>query len=230
MGRSSWIVADTGGIDLNKLRVAQKLISERVIEVDDLPSRIELVCGVDVAYAGNLAVSAAVVVDAGKLAPVGKATAILEVKFPYIPTLLAFREAGPMIVAVRRLKTHPQVLIVDGNGRLHPFKAGVASQVGLALGLPTIGVAKKLLCGEVGKWEGETAPILLEGETAGVALKTVKSAKPIYISVGHKVSLATAVKLVKQLTRAGQRLPVPLRLAHLEATNLARRLKAASQY
>lgn len=216
-------------IDVNRLRVVQKIISEKVIEVDVLPPCIELACGVDVAYVGNLAVSAAVIVDAHRLTPVSKATAILEVKFPYIPTLLAFREAGPMIVAIRRLKTRPQVLIVDGNGRLHPFGAGVASQVGLALRLPTVGVAKKLLCGNIGEWECETAPVLLEGKTVGTALKMTKSTKPIYVSAGHMVSLTTAVKLVKQLTRAGFRLPEPLRLAHLEATNLARCLKTASR-
>ncbi|MEM1509086.1 MAG: endonuclease V [Thermofilaceae archaeon] len=216
-------------ININRLRTAQKIISEKVIEVDVLPPHIELVCGVDIAYTGNLAVSAAVTVDTHRLTPVSKATAILEVKFPYIPTLLAFREAGPMIVAIRRLKTHPQVIIVDGNGRLHPFGAGVASQVGLALNLPTIGVAKKLLCGNISEWEGEIAPILLEGRTVGVALKMSSNSKPIYVSVGHMISLTTAVKLVKQLTRAGFRLPEPLRLAHIEATNLARCLKAVSQ-
>lgn len=210
---------------VHRARLAQKLIAERVLEEDQLPPRVELVGGVDLSYVGSLAVAAAVVVDALTLEPTSTASVVLDVKFPYIPTLLAFREAGPMIVAVRKLGTRPHVLFVDGNGRLHPYRAGLACHVGLALDMPTIGVAKRLLCGELGEWRGREASIVLEGEVVGAALKVGRGLKPIYVSVGHKVSLRTAVRLTRRFTRRGAKLPEPLRIAHAEAAALARKLR-----
>jgi len=214
--------------EVRRARLAQRMIAERVVEEDELPLRIELAGGVDLSYVGGMAIAAAVVVDVHTLKPVSKASAVLNVKFPYIPTLLAFREAGPMIVAVRKLSVRPHVLFVDGNGRLHPYKAGLACHVGLALDMPTIGVAKRLLCGELGEWRGFEAPVLLEGEVIGMALRAGRGVKPIYVSVGHKISLRTAVRLTRKFTRRGAKLPEPLRLAHAEATALARRLRLGS--
>ncbi|MEM0344504.1 MAG: endonuclease V [Thermofilaceae archaeon] len=207
---------------VERARFAQRVIASRVLESDALPSEVRYVAGVDVTYSGPRAIAAAAVVDARTLGFVTSSVVELEVHVPYIPTLLAFREAGPMIAALRKLDLEPDVLIVDGNGRLHPLGAGIACQVGLAVDKPTIGVAKKLLCGEVGEWSGREAPVLLAGKVVGVALRT--SSKPIYVSVGHKISLPTAVALVSRLTRKGARLPEPLRLAHETATKYARRV------
>ncbi|RLE96564.1 MAG: endonuclease V [Thermoprotei archaeon] len=214
--------------EVSRARLAQRLIAEKVMDEDKLPPRVELVGGVDLSYVGDAAVAAAVVINAHTFKPVSKATVVLDVRFPYIPTLLAFREAGPMIVAVRRLSVRPHVLFVDGNGRLHPYRAGLACHVGLALDMPTIGVAKKLLCGELGEWRGREAPVLLGGEVIGVALRAGRGMRPIYVSVGHKISLRTAVRLTKRFTRGRSKLPEPLRLAHAEATALARKLRSGS--
>jgi len=208
---------------VERARLAQRLIAERVVERDELPADVRLAGGVDVSYVGDVAVAAAVVVDARSLEFVDKSVARVKVEFPYVPTLLAFREAGPMITAVKGLRLKPDVLLVDGNGRLHPLGAGIACQVGLALNVPTIGVAKKLLCGSVGEWKGDEAPILVGSRVAGAALKL--GPKTVYVSVGHKISLATAVALVRALTRKGYGLPEPLRLAHTEAVAAARALK-----
>lgn len=208
---------------LERARLAQRLIAEKVLERDEVPLDVRLAGGVDVSYVGDLAIAAATVVDTKSFELVAKSLVKLKVEFPYVPTLLAFREAGPMIAAVRELEQKPDVLLVDGNGRLHPLGAGIACQVGLALDMPTIGVAKKLLCGKVEQWEGDEAPVIVGGRVAGSALKV--GSKLLYVSVGHKISLPTAVKLVRLLTRAGSSLPEPLRLAHLEATAAAKALR-----
>lgn len=214
--------------NLRKARLAQMMIAARVVEEDVLPPRVELVGGVDVAYVGGRMVAAAVLLNVHDLKPVSKANVVLEVRFPYIPTLLAFREAGPAILAVQKLTTPPHLLFVDGNGRLHPFLAGLACQVGLALNLPTIGVAKKLLCGSIGEWRGDRAPVTLKGRVVGMALSMGRRMRPIYVSVGHKISLETAVRFTKRMTRRGSKLPEPLRLAHLEATAISRQLRLGS--
>lgn len=208
---------------VERARLAQRLIAERVIEKDEVSETIRLAGGVDVSYIGDLAIAAATVVDAKSFELVAKHVVKLKVEFPYIPTLLAFREAGPMVAAVQGLKLKPEVLLVDGNGRLHPLGAGIACQVGLALDMPTVGVAKKLLCGEIGQWRGYEAPVVVGRRVAGAAVKV--GSKLLFVSVGHKVTLPTAVKLVRLLTRAGRSLPEPLRLAHLEATTAAKALK-----
>ena len=213
--------------DVARARYAQRAIASRVVEEDEVRAEeVRLVAGVDVAHRGARALAAAVVVDARTLRQVSRAVVEADVRVPYIPTLLAFREAGPMVAAIRRLDLEPDVVIVDGNGRLHPLGAGIACQVGLALDKPTIGVAKKLLCGEVGAWRGREAPVTLSGRVVGVALMT--SRRPIYVSVGHKVSLSTAVSIVWKLTRRGYRLPEPLRLAHLAAVEAAHSRTASS--
>jgi len=210
---------------VERARFAQRVIASKVVEEDALPSVIRKVAGVDVAHLGNVAVAAAVVIDFETLRPLAQSTVATQVYVPYIPTLLAFREAGPMVAAVRSLSIDPDLVIVDGNGRLHPLGAGIACQVGLALDKPTIGVAKKLLCGVVGKRRGREAPVTLSGRVVGVALYT--SSRPIYVSVGHKVSLETAASLVWRLTRPGYRLPEPLRLAHAAANAAKRALQAS---
>lgn len=205
---------------VDRARFAQRVIASKVVERDELPAEIKYVAGVDVAHLKGVAIAAAALVDARTLKLMSSSVAEVRVYVPYIPTLLAFREAGPMVAALRKLDVEPDIVMVDGNGRLHPLGAGIACQVGLAVDKPTIGVAKKLLCGEVGEWKGYEAPVLLLGKVVGAALLT--SSKPIYVSVGHKISLPTAVRLVFRLTRKGARLPEPLRLAHAIATKRAR--------
>lgn len=203
-----------------RARFAQKVIASRVIEEDVLPKEIRTVAGVDVAHKGSIAIASAVLINFYTLELISYTIVEMQIRIPYIPTLLAFREAGPMVAAVRKLNADPDVLMVDGNGRLHPLGAGIACQVGLVLDKPTIGIAKKLLCGNIGEWQGREAPIRLSGKIVGMALRT--SSKPIYVSVGHKISLPTAVSIVWKCTKRGLRLPEPIRLAHIVATDAAR--------
>lgn len=209
---------------LEKARAFQKYIAKKAIRHDDFDSAISRVAGVDLTYRGQLALAVAVAVDAHTMKHLETQYAIIEEKFPYIPTLLAFREVGPAALALKRLKTKVNVVFVDGSGLLHPYKAGFATHLGIVLNVPTIGVTKKLLCGKIGKWHGNKAPIYLDSEIVGMAVKTIPRANPIYVSIGHKVSLKTAVDLVKYFTKKRSKLPLPIQLAHNEAQRLAREL------
>ncbi|MEM3568625.1 MAG: endonuclease V [Candidatus Jordarchaeales archaeon] len=202
-------------VNLDKLRAIQLKLAEKVVEEDSFGS-LENICGLDVSYNGENAVACAVTLKLEGLRKVEEAIAFSRAYFPYIPTFLSFRETPIIMKAVRRLREQVDVFMVDANGVLHPYFLGAASHLGVLLDKPTIGVAKRLLCGELlepRKLEsGVTfAPIILKGRVAGAAV-SVKGLKPIYVSVGHKVSLETAVKLVVKTSR--HRMPEPLRLAH----------------
>lgn len=141
------------------------------------------------------------------------------IPFPYIPGLLSFREIPMLMKAWERLETKPDVLMVDGIGIAHPRRLGIASHLGLLLGIPTIGVAKSVLTGtheEPGPEPGDRAPLsdTKTGEVIGMALRTKRRVRPVFVSPGHLITLDDAVTLVMQSVRA-HRLPEPTRHAHL---------------
>ena len=145
--------------------------------------------------------------------------------FPYVPGLLAFREAPALLAALDRLERAPDLLLVDGHGVAHPRRFGIACYVGLLTGVPTIGVAKGRLVGEheePGANAGDWTPLCHEGEVIGAAVRTRADTKPIYVSIGNRVDLQTAIAWALRCCRRF-RLPEPLRQAHLAA---AGRLKA----
>lgn len=139
--------------------------------------------------------------------------------FPYIPGLLSFREIPLLLTACAGLETTPDLIMVDGQGILHPRRLGLASHLGLLLDTPTIGCAKSLLCGR-GETPDEAAGNYREvtdgDEVIGAALRTRSRVKPIYVSTGHRISLESAVDWVLKCCR-GYRLPEPTRLAHQAA-------------
>ena len=211
------------GFSVSKAHRTQTCLSKKIIAEDKLPAKIRLVAGVDVAYAGELAVGAVAVLDYTSLELVESQTAVCRTKFPYIPTLLSFREIPAAVACIRKLKSHPDVFLADGQGMAHPYRCGFASHLGLAIGKPTVGVAKSRLVGEPTK-RGEEVFLVCNGEIVGSVVTTVKGAKPLYVSVGHLVSLKTAVKIVKDCVR-DYRIPEPLRHAHTTATEENRRLE-----
>ncbi|MBI5115134.1 deoxyribonuclease V [Candidatus Poribacteria bacterium] len=136
--------------------------------------------------------------------------------FPYIPGLLSFRETPIVVKAYERLRTAPDVLVCDGQGVAHPRGLGLASHLGLLLGIPSIGCAKSRLCGvhgPVGPEVGDYAPLKDNGRTIGAVLRTRRAVKPVYVSVGHMVNLRGAIKLILACG-AGYRIPEPTRRAH----------------
>ncbi len=206
----------------------QRELADRAVFEDDLPE-VGTVGGVDQAFDDDAAVSAAVVVREGET--VDKATARRETNLPYIPGLLAFREGRAVVASLRRLETTPDAVLVDGSGRIHPRQVGLATHVGVAVDVPTVGVAKSLLCGKPRRSverldEGERVAIEADdsvgapdGTTLGYALQTKQYApeasttvNPVYVSPGHRVSAETAAEVVADACD-GYKLPEPVRRA-----------------
>ncbi|MBS7605217.1 MAG: deoxyribonuclease V [Candidatus Bathyarchaeia archaeon] len=206
---------------LEKARKTQIILSKMVIREDRINTPIRYVAGIDLAYTDKYSIGAAAVLSYEDLKPIEVKLAVTEVKFPYIPTLLSFREMPAAAAAIKRLETKPDVFLVDGQGLAHPYRLGFASHLGVTLNIPTIGVAKKLLCGEILKGDGLWRPIIYEGEVVGGAVYTKREAKPVYVSIGHRVSLETAIKIVLDCTK-GHRIPEPLRIAHIHAKKAKR--------
>ncbi|MFF5447709.1 endonuclease V [Streptomyces sp. NPDC012888] len=177
-----------------------------------------LVAGVDVAYDDerDLVAAAAVVLDARTLDVVEEATAVGKVSFPYVPGLLAFRELPTVLAALDALGATPDLVVCDGYGIAHPRRFGLACHLGVVTGLPAMGVAKNpftFTYEEPGVRRGETSPLLAEdGGEVGRAVRTQDGIKPVYVSVGHRVSLDTACAHALALSPR-YRIPETTRLA-----------------
>ncbi len=207
------------------LREEQKELANRVVERDD-PVRFDRVTGVDLAYDGDHVYAAAATLDRGSLEPLEIATIRSTAKFPYVPTYLAYREFPGIEAAVNRLSRPPQLLLVDGHGRLHPALFGVACFVGIRLNVPTIGVAKHPLAGRVDPTSHSAngaTPIRLDGRIRGYAWLPPGRSRPIYVSVGNRVSLERALEIVRTTTRHAY--PEALRLADRMSKEMKRNEK-----
>lgn len=200
---------------VKKAHHAQLCLSKLVIHEDKLHAKIRFVGGIDVAYVGNVGIAAVVVLDYRTLEPVETAVASCPVAMPYLPTLLSFRELPPALTAIRQLRLWPDVFLVDAQGWAHPYRCGFACHLGLALGKPAIGVAKSRLIGEPTEVDGRTM-LVDKGEVIGEVVTLKEGTKPVYVSVGHMISLETATKIVLHCSRS--RIPEPTLQAHNLAT------------
>jgi deoxyribonuclease V len=213
MKRTPLLVKFSDEFSIKKAHAMQRRLSRLVVCEDTLPKKIVCVAGVDVAYTKQHSIGAVAVLNYNTLSVVESKTAKVKTRFPYIPTLLSFREIPPALAAIRKLKTMPDVFLVDGQGRAHPYRLGFASHLGLLLDKPTIGAAKSLLCGKIDAFnQNGWASIVDKGEVIGAAVVN-DGKKPIYVSVGHKVSLERAIDIVKHCT-LHYRIPEPIRAAH----------------
>jgi deoxyribonuclease V len=217
-------VATVHNFSVSKAHKAQMLLAEKVIAEDRLPKKINYIAGVDVAYAGELAIGAVAVLDYKSLELLESRIVTCEVKFPYIPTLLSFREIPPTVACIKKLKLQPDVLLADGQGIAHPYGCGFASHIGLAIGKPTVGVAKSRLIGKPAKIAGEDF-LVQKGQVISAVVTTKEGAKPVFVSVGHLISLETAVKIVKHCVR-NSRIPKPILQAHNIASEEKRKVQA----
>ena len=200
----------------------QKNLAPLVSEESVLPAKITNLVGCDATYIRGTTLAAATLVDYEKLKLLDKRAVEETTRFPYIPGLLAFREGPAVLHAIHGLRPKSYVCLVDAHGIAHPRRFGLACFVGLVLDKPTIGVAKSLLYG----WVRESMVVDKEGYPLAAMLKLPESEKTIYVSVGHKISLKDAVRIVKYcLTSHG---PVPIRLAHEEVTKRKCLLKKSS--
>lgn len=210
---------------VKKARQTQLRLAKQVIREDRLPKKINCVAGVDVAYVGDYSIGAVAVLDYSTLSLLESRKARVKTRFPYVPTLLSWREIDPAKAAIKKLKTRPDVFLIDAQGIAHPYRLGFASHLGVILDRPSIGVAKSLLCGQLGQPNREGwMPITDRGEIVGAAVRKNEQTKPVYVSMGHKVSLERAVEIVKHCFTSA-RIPEPIRLAHALATEEKKKRK-----
>ncbi len=206
-----WNLSQTEAMNL------QKQFSYEVITTDDFKTPIKTVGGIDLGYdtKTNTSRAAAVVLSFPELELIESSEALMPTAFPYVPSLLSFRETPVAIKALERLENLPDLILCDGQGIAHPRRFGIACHIGLITNIPTIGVAKSILVGNpknLGETRGSTAPLIDYGEEVGVALRTKDKVQPVYVSVGHKISLETAIKYVLDCAPK-YRLPETTRLA-----------------
>lgn len=196
-----------------KLKLEQIKLAEKVM-INDNFEEINYIAGCDQAYTTDNKIISYVVVLDKNMKIVDSAYAITDCRMPYIPGYLFYREAPAIIEAFNKLKQKPDVIMVDGNGILHPRRIGMASQLGIVLDMPTIGVAKTLMMGKL-----EDGKVEVDKEIRAVEIRTREFAKPLYISPGHKISMKTAVDIVKSSIIIPHKLPEPLHLAHRYSNN-----------
>jgi deoxyribonuclease V len=196
----------------------QRELAKRVVREDRL-DEVHHIAGVDMAIneENGMARAAVVLLTYPALEVVEQHVYEEPVRMPYIPGLLSFRETPSILGAFALLKQQPELVMVDGQGIAHPRRLGIASHLGLWLELPTIGCAKSILRGEfdkaaLGEEVGSWVPLIDKKEVIGAALRTRAHTNPMFISLGHRISLETSLRYVLACGR-GYRLPEPTRLA-----------------
>ena len=209
-------------VDAREAVEIQKALASRVSVEDELASTPRCVAGVDISPPDALgyAVGAVVLAEFPSLQVTEVRVYRAKLTFPYVPGLLSFREAPLMLGALEALSATPDVILVDGHGLAHPRRFGLACHLGLLTDTPTIGCAKSILRGRtegtLAPEAGSRVPLVHNGDVVGSAVRTRGSVNPIYVSVGHKLSLERAIELTLGCSK-GYRMPEPTRLAHLAA-------------
>ena len=222
-------LAHSWDLDPGQARRLQAELAPRVDRATPLPP-VKTVAGADISYdrGDDTLYAAVVVVAVDSLKVVETVSLTARATFPYVSGLLSFREAPPILQAFARLQTRPDVIVTDGQGIAHPRRFGIACHLGLLLDIPTIGCGKSRLCGqyaEPGPARGDRSPLTDKDEVIGTVLRSRRGIKPLFISVGHRSDLESAVALVLRLTPK-YRVPVPTRLAHVEVNRLRVQAKA----
>lgn len=198
-------------------RTVQEALRARVIRRDRL-GRVRRVAGIDVGFerGGRITRAAVVVLRFPDLVPMAQAVVRQRTRFPYVPGYLSFREIPAVLAALARLAVKPDLLLCDGQGYAHPRRFGLACHLGVLTDTPSIGVAKSRLIGthaQPAPGKGSWVPLREGGELIGAVLRTRTAVKPLYVSVGHRVSLRSAIRYVLACTTK-YRLPETTRLAH----------------
>lgn len=201
----------------------QRWLKERLV-LDTSLNKVDLIAGADVSYekAGDLIYAGVIVFSYPLLEVVERVYTVAKSTFPYIPGLLTFREGPALISAFSRLKHEPDVLVFDGQGIAHPRRLGIAAHMGILFDKPSIGCAKKRLCGdyvEPDKRQGSYSLLRLDREDIGVVLRSREKVKPVFVSPGYRISLEQSMAIILNCCR-GYRLPEVVRLPHLYVNDL----------
>ena len=203
-------------VEIEALRRIQRELSLKIVVQDVFKTSVTKISGIDLAFVKEKAIVACVTMSFPSLEDVKKKILETELDFPYIPTLLSFREGPAIVKMINSLRSETDIFLVNAQGIAHPLFCGCASHVGVLTQKPTIGVASSNLCGiydhepiEV----GEAVPMYYSGRAVGWILKSKKGCRPIFISPGHLVSLESSLKIVKDCLK-NHKLPEPLYNAH----------------
>ena len=200
------------------LRELQSTLAGQVVLRDRFPTPLRTIAGFDVGFEDDGATTraAAVLLDADSLEILDQQVARLPTRMPYVPGLLSFRELPALLDALALLKTAPDLALIDGQGIAHPRRLGIAAHFGVVTGLPSIGVAKKVLVGNtrlaLHEMRGAFTPLRDDGEQLGWLLRSKPGCLPLVVSPGHRVAMASAPELVMRFVTR-YRLPEPTRLA-----------------
>ncbi|MNI26057.1 Endonuclease V [compost metagenome] len=194
----SWDISEAEAIKL------QQELSLKVVQEDQL-SKVSYVAGVDVAYSkqSDTLIAAVVVLETTSLNVVESVVVEDSVHFPYVPGLFSFRELPPVMKAFEQIKTLPQLVVCDGQGFAHPRRFGLASHLGVLFDIPTIGCGKTRLLGDYNEpalQRGASSALVDQSEVIGTVLRTQDHVKPIFVSIGHRISLHTASDWVLKLS------------------------------
>lgn len=193
----------------------QRQLCERVL-IEPLRRSPEVIAGIDVSIKERRARAGVVLCSYPELVPLRAITAEMLVSFPYVPGLLAFRESPVVLAALGQLDRYPDVLMFDAQGFAHPRRMGLATHLGILLDIPTVGCAKSRLCGTYtvpDEQKGSWSPLVDRDQVIGAVVRTRDGVRPVFVSVGHRIDLETAISLVLGCTTR-YRLPEPTRWAH----------------
>lgn len=204
-----WDVTPQEAMEIQR-RLRDQVVMETTFD------ELETVAGIDCGFKAGQARAAVVVLDYTDLRPVDQAVAEIPVPFPYVPGLLSFRETPAVLEALGKLSVDPDLLILDGHGYAHPRRLGLACHVGVITGVPAVGCAKSRLIGEHAEpaaEAGNRVPLYDAGEVIGAVVRSRTDVSPIFVSIGHKVNLETAIDVVLHCCTK-YRLPETTRYAH----------------
>ena len=214
--------------EIEAIKLQEQLVKE-VIKTDEINNSIKTVAGIDIAYDkdSDRLIAAVVVLDVTTFEKIETSVQTDTVSFPYIPGLLSFREIPPVIKSLEKLTIKPDLLVCDGQGLAHPRRCGIACHLGILFDIPSIGCGKTRLTGEYEEVSTERGSysLLKEGEEIiGCVLRTQTGINPVFVSVGHKVSLETAKEWILKLS-PNYRLPETTRMSDQEANATLKRMK-----
>jgi deoxyribonuclease V len=224
--KHSWDVSVQEAREIQS-RLAGQIVTDKSINF----KKVKTIGAADISFArGNSSIYASlIVVNYPDLKLLDVYSIKTTTSFPYIPGYLSFREIPPLLEIIEKLKSLPDIMLCDGQGLAHPRGMGLASHLGLVLDIPTVGCAKSLLVGDfedLPEEKGSFRSLMYQNKEIGVALRTRESVKPLFVSIGHKITLGDAIKIVMECCTR-YRIPDPLRMAH-KCVNIYRRTDKVS--